>query len=303
MTDEFLSICIPTRNRSHLLRDLLASLAAEFQTSKLTPEDVRVYVSDNASTDATKAVAHEILGTFPHFVYSCNEKNIGGVPNILICAAKGRGTYRWLIGDDEWLPPGTLSYLLSHLREHRPGWFIHAESPGAFPRLKPPRTFANVSEFVRVAADVDPGILLVAGGISFCTFREDCFDHALARSLEQTSSYPQFFGLLNGLRQTGASVFLTDRQTVIVRERRPAPSGGELPLDSDSNWFRCLQWVKQTFDLPHLDPEYQSRLVSRQLMQQLRRHPWKTLRNHAAFLRVPGAYPRILKRLWYAIKP
>jgi glycosyltransferase involved in cell wall biosynthesis len=301
MPNELLSIAIPTRNRSHLLRDLLKSIASELSASLLTPQDVRIYVSDNASTDDTRAVAQEILGKFEHFTYWCNETNIGGVANILRCASRPPGQYKWIIGDDEFVAAGALSYLVAQLRQRQPGWFIHSDGRFA-PALQPPRTFTNVGDFVRTAAAKDPMLLITAGTISLNTFRGDCFDHALAQSLEKTSSYPQFFALMNGVRQTGAPVFITERATVLFREQRPAPSGGELPLDSDSNWRHCIEWLKTTFDLPHLDPQILSRAVSRDLLRQMLRHPLKTLRNHAAFLLIPGAYPRILKRIWFMAK-
>jgi glycosyltransferase involved in cell wall biosynthesis len=301
MPAECLSISIPTRNRSHLLRDLLSSLAAGIKAANLSPEDVRVYVSDNASTDATKAVAHEIMGALPHFIYWCNEQNVGARKNILACASKPAGEYRWIIGDDEVLPVETLPFLLSHLREHRPGWFIHSD--GKFSSaLNPPRSFAEVGEFLRAATAAAPGLLIIGGTISLNTFRHDCFDHALAQSLEPTSNYAHFFGLMNGLRCTKAPVYLTNRPTVIFREQRPAPADGELPDNSDANWRECMSWLKEQFQLEQLDAEIQSRLVSQEYIQQAFRHPWRTLRNNAALFLIPATYPRIVKRLWFAIK-
>lgn len=302
MPSELLSIAIPTRNRSHLLRDLLKSIAAELANSTLTTDDIKIYIFDNASTDDTRAVAHEIMGGFEHFTYCCNETNIGGVGNILRCAAQPPGQYKWLIGDDEFVGEGALPYLVAQLRTRQPGWFIHSNGHYA-PALNPPHTFADVGDFVRAAASGDPMLLITAGTISLNTFRADCFDHALAQSLAKTSSYPQFFALMNGLRQTGAPVFITERATIIFREQRPAPSGGELPLDSDRNWRHCIEWIKNAFDLPNLDSQILSRTVSRGLLRQMLRHPWKTFRNNAAFLLIPGAYPRILKRIWYMFKP
>lgn len=301
MSDEFLSICIPTRNRSQLLRDLLTSLAAGIKAAKLTPADIRVYVSDNASTDATREVAHEIMGALPHFIYWCNECNLGARKNILACASKPPGEYRWIIGDDECVPVETLPYLLSHLREHSPGWFIHSDGKFAA-ALHPPQHYANIGEFTRAAAADAPGLLMTGGTISFNTFRKDCFDHALAQLHEPTSNYAHFFGLINGLRHTQSTVFLTDRPTIIFREQRPAPADGELPENSDVNWKECMGWLKEQFQLEQLDPEIHSRLVSQEWMRQLRRHPWQTFRNNSALFLIPATYPRIVKRLWWSIK-
>jgi hypothetical protein len=301
MPKELLSICIPTRNRSSLLRDLLCSLDLEIAAANLSPEDVRIYVSDNASTDDTRDTAHEIFGKHPHFTYWCNERNVGAVANVLGCVIKASGQYQWIIGDDECVVAGTLPYLLAQLRENQPGWFIHSD--GQYGRaLKPPRTFPTVDEFVRVAATDDPGVLMTAGTISLNTFRRDCFDHPLAQSLEPTSTYAHFYGLMNGLHRTGALVILTDRHTIVVRPIRPRPADGELPANSDRNWLDCMKWIKATFDLPELDPEIQSRVTSRELWRQMCNHPWQTLRNNMALFLILGTYPRVFKRLWYLLK-
>lgn len=302
MSDEFLSICIPTRNRSHLLRDLLRSIAEQIDAGGLTPTDVRVYVFDNASTDATAQVMAEAAGGRSHFTYSCNLRNIGAMYNVLLCCRSGNGRYRWLIGDDEWLAPGALSALLSHLREQNPGWFVHWDGSRYFTPLGLPHTYPDVAAFVQHASRVDPESLMAAGAISLNTFRSDCFDHAYADSLKDTSTYAHWYGLMNGLKKCGASVHFTGQRTVVVREQRPAPSDNELPADSDANWRGCLTWLRNEFHLPDLNPDVFSRLVSEEWMRQLRRHPWRTFRNNIAVLRIPSAWPRIFRRLWYLVK-
>jgi glycosyltransferase involved in cell wall biosynthesis len=298
MPGELLSICIHTRNRSHLLKDLLISLHAEIAgASALTPDVVKIYVSDNASTDATRSVAQGAFGDSSHFTYWRNTTNLGAILNVIACANKATGRYQWIIGDDEIVRPNALRYVLDHLRQHAPSWFINSDG-GRYGRgLSPPREFANIREFVRTAAQDDPETLMTAGTISLNIFRADCFDASVAEAKAGTSSYAHFFGLMTGLKRNGGSVFMTSVPTIKVRPQRPAPVDGEFPPDSDKNWADCMSWLKAEFDLTDLDVHIQSKLVSRNMVNEFKKHPFQTIKNNSALLMLPGAYPRILKRL------
>jgi glycosyltransferase involved in cell wall biosynthesis len=298
MPDELLSICIPTRNRSHLLKDLLISLKDEIAgSSALTPDVVKIYVSDNASTDATRSVAQGILGDFPHFRYWRNASNLGAIRNVIACAINAAGRYQWIIGDDEIVRRNALDYVLDHLRQHAPSWFINSDGGRYGSGLSLPRQFANVREFVRTAAQNDPETLMTAGTISLNIFRADCFDAGVAEAKADTTSYAHFFGLMTGLQRNGSSVFMTNFPTIKVRTQRPAPVDGEFPPDSDKNWADCMSWLKAEFDLTDLDVHIQSKLVSRNMVNEFKKHPFQTIKNHSALLMLPGAYPRIFKRL------
>ncbi len=300
MTAEFLSICIPTRNRGHLVRDLLASIVREIRVAGLTAADVRVHVFDNGSTDGTgEAVRAAIQGAEAYVEYTRHPQNIGAAGNQLLCARTGAGRYRWVIGDDEVLAEGALPYVLDILRREAPAWFIVADG-GRYGRgLGLPRWFRDVREFVMVAKVSDPETLMTAGGWSMNIFRSDCFDHGLAQSHAGDSTYPHFFGMMKGLRDGGGRVFFTDRPTVLFREVRPPPPDNELPANSDLNWRRCLEWLRTEFEVPDLDPGVQSRLVSEQWMRDALRHPWRTFRNNARLFLIPGTWVRVFKRLWY----
>lgn len=301
MSSEFLSICIPTRNRAHLLKDLLQSVAEEIRRHQLTPADLRIYVSDNASEDATPTVARDLAAQFPHFVVSRNASNLGAVGNVLLCARKGEGTYQWILGDDEQVAPDGLKHILDHLRTHRPSWFINRDLSHYGSRLGLPRAFPDARSFLDAAAREDPETVMTAGTLSFNVFRRDCFDHEVAEAHRDTI-YPHYYGLLHGLKRVSGPVFFTGFRTIIIREQRPPPVDGEFPEASDANWRRCLNWAREQFDLESLDPDAYSRLVSQSMIDQFRRHPWKTLRNNASLLLLPGAYPRIARRLWMMIR-
>ncbi len=303
MAKEFLSICIPTRNRSHLLADLLTSIANEIFRTNVGPDLVKVYVSDNASTDATRETTLRIMGTLPHLIYSCNEINIGGDRNILACYQKSCGSYRWIIGDDEILTQGALKHIVEVLQKHKPSWFINNGGDPEYGKgLGAPKFFVNVKDFIHDCVLSAPEALMVAGTISANIFKEECFDIELALREVSGSIYSQYFALLHGLKLQGGSVFYTNVHTLIFREQRPVPSGGKLPPDSDGNWEKCMSWLKTEFDLPELDTRLQSKLVSRALFNSATKHPFKTLWNHRAFLLIPAAYPRMIRRIYWCFR-
>jgi len=65
-----LSVIIPTRNRSNLLRNLIKSL--KHQT--LSQDEFEILVIDNGSTDNTKAVAESFFSDFKNIKYFMEEK-------------------------------------------------------------------------------------------------------------------------------------------------------------------------------------------------------------------------------------
>lgn len=302
MDKEFLSICIPTRNRSHLLKDLLTSIASEIKAGALTTADIRVYVSDNVSTDATRDVVFQTMGDLPHLMYSVNETNIGADRNIIACYRKSCGHYRWLIGDDEILAPGTLKHLFHILRTVQPAWFLHNSNQGFGKNLELPKTFDSIRDYIIGVSPQAPELIMMAGAISVNVFREDCYDVTVAEREVGRNNYSQYFALMHGLHKQGGPVYLTDIHTVIVRDTRPPPSDREWTGNSDRNWELCLTWLKKEFDLPDLDVNLQSKLVSREIFKLMLRHPIDTLWRHRALLTLPAAYPRLARRLYWLLR-
>ena len=106
-----LSICIPTFNRSRYLAELLACLLPQLEEAPAV--SVELIVSDNHSADDTA----EIVGRFQRrglaVRYVCSETNLGADANFLRCLALAKGTYTWVLGDDDLVMPGALAALVS----------------------------------------------------------------------------------------------------------------------------------------------------------------------------------------------
>ena len=107
-----LTIAIPTHNREAFLRQLLGCLRNEI----VGLPEVRLLVSDNASTDGTEYAIQEELRRGTALDYIKNTHNVGPDGNFLQCYERATGKYVWIFSDDDLLRPGTVSTILNHLK-------------------------------------------------------------------------------------------------------------------------------------------------------------------------------------------
>lgn len=91
MTNPLLSICIPTFNRADFLRWTLNKTAQDLPQAKIV-------VSDNASTDDTRAVVQEADAR-----YIRQSKNIGAFANMRAALLAGSTKYSVFLADDDYL--------------------------------------------------------------------------------------------------------------------------------------------------------------------------------------------------------
>jgi glycosyltransferase involved in cell wall biosynthesis len=105
-----LSICIPTYNRGQVLKRLLSSLAQEDLSS------VELCISSNGSTDNTKEIVNTFSQQHPGLVtFHEYPKNTGADQNILKVMTMGKGTYIWLLADDDNVTKGAIRKLVTFL--------------------------------------------------------------------------------------------------------------------------------------------------------------------------------------------
>ncbi len=93
---DLISISIPTYNRKTRLRELLLNLC------KMTNENIKIIVIDNASTDGTYEMMQE-LSKSKSIIYYRNEENLGHDGNQLRALEEGKkySRYSFVIGDDD----------------------------------------------------------------------------------------------------------------------------------------------------------------------------------------------------------
>jgi len=117
MTSPMLTIVVPTYNRAGSLELLLRTLRHEIQGLE---QDVRIIVSDNASTDRTRLLLSDMLVEWPTLHVRRNETNLGADGNFLACIKEVSSRYCWFISDDDLPKPGVVQRVFALLKEIRP---------------------------------------------------------------------------------------------------------------------------------------------------------------------------------------
>lgn len=107
--DTGISICIPTFNRSDLLRKTLISVM------KQTIKPYEVIVSDNCSEDDTE----KVVKSFKDVIYYRNERNLGLAGNSNRCIKLAKGEFVSILHSDDLISPYWHEYWLSVLARYK----------------------------------------------------------------------------------------------------------------------------------------------------------------------------------------
>lgn len=296
MKPELLSVCIPTRNRSRYLRDLLTAFAQQVSANQLGAEDVGFYLSDNTSDDETPEVIREFTRLVPWTVGTRNPANIGGDKNILHVRTMGRGKYIWVMGDDELLADGALINLLRLLRQGDAG-LVLAYDRRYHLKLRVPQSFDDFRQFAQECVRTNIHALAEHSLISCNIYRADCYDFDFARETLDTH-YPQLYGMIRPLYQKKLSILLPDFPIIIMRDAPAAAVDGIWINDLDTIWITYFKWLRDELQLPELDPTAPSQHARRELMRKMFRHPLRFLANNWRSVFSPSAYLFVFNRLF-----
>jgi glycosyltransferase involved in cell wall biosynthesis len=109
-----LSIVIPTCNRAGLLDYCL-----EVHIPLARAHNVQLFISDNASTDATAEVVQKRIKEYPLIQYHRNETNVGADENFEIALNYPNTQYVWLLGDSYQIPSDGIDYLLNLIADSK----------------------------------------------------------------------------------------------------------------------------------------------------------------------------------------
>ena len=123
MNKPILSICIPTYNRSNCLKDCLDSIVVQFEDKDICRQ-VEIVISDNASTDDTRAVVTMFQERFDNIKYFRNSENLGFDRNVLNVVEKSVGDYCLTIGDDDGFLQDSLSLIIQKIKSLKTLYFI-----------------------------------------------------------------------------------------------------------------------------------------------------------------------------------
>jgi glycosyltransferase involved in cell wall biosynthesis len=174
-----ISVCLPTYNRAHYLRETIASMLAQ------TVTDFELIVADNCSTDTTA----QMVAAFqdPRIRYVRNEENIGHYRNMDRALALARGAYVCIIHDDDVYAPEFLARESEMLDRHRNVGMVHCAVYVVNPDRRRLRLH-RVSRRTRVAHGVSEFIRYLGGHDVCCStvmcrrevwMRAGAFEHRL----------------------------------------------------------------------------------------------------------------------------
>jgi abequosyltransferase len=116
-----LSICIATLNRAAFIGETLDTIVGQLQPG------TELVIVDGASTDGTDAVVAPYVAIDPRVRYVRLAKNSGVDQDYDLAVQHARGTYCWLMTDDDLLKPGAISRVLSLLDGRRELILVNAE--------------------------------------------------------------------------------------------------------------------------------------------------------------------------------
>ena len=102
-----LSICIPTFNRIHCLKNCLNSI---YISKKNFDYEFEICISDNCSTEDVEKVIDAYKNKI-NIKFKKSKKNFGGGKNQIESVSMAKGEYVWIIGNDELLLPDALKRL------------------------------------------------------------------------------------------------------------------------------------------------------------------------------------------------
>ena len=296
MPTELLSICIPTYNRSHLLRPMLAKLVEQIRAA--APEDVVIYVSDNASPDATPQVVEEFQKqSSVKIVYSRNSSNIGLSKNLLKVMSLGRGRFIWTLGDDEIVAPQAIPNLVRVLRQHDPGFVLMFDTHYSWP-LPKPGLYGNYREFAQECIKLDNVHALAEHTLlSSNLYRSEYFDPEFGLANIDTW-FPHMFGFLRPLLKARMPVLIPDFPVISTRkDDRGVPSDGKW-ADLDQCWATYLTWLREEMQMPELDPTSASKAARKEMLANMKAHPFQYLRKNWRAMFQPSAYRFLYTRFF-----
>ncbi len=296
---ELLSIAIPTRNRVGFLRDVLASLTHQVEQIGASPSQVRIYISDNASTDETPALISE-FARLPHLVPSRNPENIGADRNFLKCIRMVQGRYCWLIGDDDIINPGAIQHVLGVLSNRAPGLLVTFDSDYSL-KLNKPAWFDSFHDFATQCARVQPHALAQQTLITCNIFENAKFNQAVCEERMHTF-YAHMYGLVKGLAAGGGGVYLSDFPVLTIRRQRAPAVDGVWPEAIEKQWHEYFSWLHHEIGVDELEPDSILRDARAAWWRRIRANPLKYVWDNLPSLVQPTAYRFVVKRLWYLLR-
>lgn len=147
-----LTIAVPTYNRHTFLVRLLDVLSA---AARGRENQIEILVSDNASSDGSDRIIADAAARHSAIRTIRNPTNIGADANIVQCFTEARGSYVWIMGDDDLPKRGAIDRILDLLTEIVPD-IVYLPSEWTPEAVSPDQ-----------GTDFDPAAVVVCDQLSF----------------------------------------------------------------------------------------------------------------------------------------
>jgi len=107
--EPLVSIIIPTYNRASLLARAVKSARSQDY------RNIEIIITDNASTDHTPILGAKLSQDHKNIIYHANVVNVGIAKNIAFALRLSRGEFVYILSDDDYLFPDSITRLLPPL--------------------------------------------------------------------------------------------------------------------------------------------------------------------------------------------
>lgn len=142
--DILLSICIPTYNRSYVLKQAIESIVIQ----KDFNQQVELVISDNCSDDDTRQVVELYQKSYSNIKYIRNEENIGAEDNIIKVLCFGEGKFLKLINDYTVLKEGSIRKILELIQKHECTHSVIFLANGYLKTKEETEELKNINDFI-----------------------------------------------------------------------------------------------------------------------------------------------------------
>jgi len=189
---DLLSICIPTFNRVHLLKQNMPALLSEAQLL-----GVKVFISDNHSADGTSDYLKTLSEQFSCLKYKIQKQNTGIDYNMISVMTMAEMRYVYLLGDDEVLLPNSLSKINKFLKSSNQeidfivlnGWFVDQNNTYIREHLKYFVQPSNIFEAISMYFDSSPHDLQMLPSVSSFIININCLNSFYLKYIGTSHAY------------------------------------------------------------------------------------------------------------------
>lgn len=133
-TKKLLTIVLPTYNRCEIVKQSVERLLPQVEKLK---DYVTLFITDNCSPDDTEVVVKKLIANSGDYVvYNRNKENIGAQGNFSLGVHQAQTKYVYMLGDDDVIPDGFLSTVVSVLRDNTSIDVLHINYSICHPRKR-----------------------------------------------------------------------------------------------------------------------------------------------------------------------